>query len=130
LNPHLEWMRRVSLDDEWPRWLYLEEDKRNELTNYEHGCLLSMDMDPAVAFVKDSKGMWFREDARRLEDGTHDLAYSTKIINSLIRKGWVVEAGTYDEKMRPLKVWRSAKPGSYIYGREGAGAQRFTEPLS
>ncbi len=90
------------------KYIYLPE---MGVTGYESGALLMMDVHPDQPFEKDHKGMWFFADARREPDGSHDLGWSTKVINSLLRKGWVVEEGTYDDRGKPLRVWRSGQPG-------------------
>jgi hypothetical protein len=90
------------------KYIYLPE---MGVTDLEAGALLWMDANPAVSFAKDYKGGWNLDSSLRDEDGNFDLSWSTRTINSLIKKGWVVEEGTYDHAGRPLKVQRSGKEG-------------------
>jgi len=77
----------------------------------EIGMLIMMDGDPEMPFVKDRKGGWYREDARREPDGCFDMCWSTRTVNSLLKKGWVVAAGRYDERGNILSVKRSDREG-------------------
>jgi hypothetical protein len=90
---------------------YIYFPELHEVRGAEIGALLTMDGRPEVPFAKDPQGNWYFDTSRRDEDGCFDLSWSTRVINSLLKKGWVVEEGTYDDHGRPLKVLRSAKPG-------------------
>jgi hypothetical protein len=77
---------------------------------YEAGMLLWMDMHPEVEWARDVSGKFGITTHRLLEDGTYDISYSARVVNALVKKGWV-EVVAWTERMAPARVRRTAKPG-------------------
>lgn len=77
------------------------------------GVLLIMD-DHKVDYIRDANGVWGPEGMFLMPDGTFDLSWPHRCIMELIKKEWV-EVITWSDRMSPLRVRRTAKPGDSPY---------------
>jgi hypothetical protein len=95
------------------KYIYLPEMPDGPI-GYEAGMLLWMDMHPEIEWARDTAGKFGLTSHHLEEDGTYDISYSARVVNRLIKKGWV-DVVAWTERMAPARVRRSDKPGIPAY---------------